>query len=106
MSVSFKMIVNGIAHQFNKKKTKSRFSSITWLQEKQLKHQDDQTLKTFKIGDLQIRYKRPYELLHTYKELFEDEIYRFTAAHSSPLIIDCGANIGLSILYFKQLYPG
>jgi FkbM family methyltransferase len=44
-------------------------------------------------------------VLHTYQELFEDEIYNFTASTASPLIIDCGANIGLSVLYFKQLYP-
>lgn len=41
----------------------------------------------------------------TYEEIFENEIYKFKASSPSPTIIDCGANIGLSILYFKQLYP-
>lgn len=39
------------------------------------------------------------------KELFEQEIYKFSANNKRPYIIDCGANIGLSVLYFKQLYP-
>jgi len=39
------------------------------------------------------------------REIFDQEIYKFTSGSDSPYILDCGANIGLSILYFKQLYP-
>jgi FkbM family methyltransferase len=41
----------------------------------------------------------------TYRDIFEKQIYKFKSDNQSPLIIDCGANIGLSVLYFKQLYP-
>jgi len=32
-------------------------------------------------------------------------MYDFEAGRNDPLIIDCGANIGLSVIYFKQRYP-
>jgi FkbM family methyltransferase len=39
------------------------------------------------------------------KELFVDEIYNFQSKSSSPVIFDCGANVGTSCVYFKTLYP-
>lgn len=38
-------------------------------------------------------------------EIFKEEMYRFKTAHLNPYIIDCGANLGMSIIYFKSLYP-
>ncbi|MDJ1502180.1 FkbM family methyltransferase [Xanthocytophaga agilis] len=38
-------------------------------------------------------------------EIFEKGIYEFKASSNQPFIIDCGANIGLSVTYFKKLYP-
>lgn len=43
--------------------------------------------------------------LSGFREIFIDEIYRFKATDEHPLIIDCGANIGLSIAYFKKIVP-
>jgi FkbM family methyltransferase len=40
-----------------------------------------------------------------YKEIFGQQIYRFRTNTETPYIIDGGANIGLSALYFKQIYP-
>jgi FkbM family methyltransferase len=34
-----------------------------------------------------------------------DEVYLFRSEEKSPFIIDCGSNIGLSIVYFKKLFP-
>lgn len=39
------------------------------------------------------------------KELFELEIYKFKSKNTEPYIVDCGANIGLSVIYFKRLFP-
>ena len=43
--------------------------------------------------------------LHSLNELFVEEVYAFESNKVDPLIIDCGANIGLSIIYFKRLFP-
>lgn len=40
-----------------------------------------------------------------YEEIFKKCIYKFESSSSDPFIIDCGANIGLSLIYFKQLFP-
>jgi len=54
--------------------------------------------KDFEIAD-------SISFVWTYRDIFEKQIYKFKTDNQTPLIIDCGANIGLSILYFKQLYP-
>jgi len=41
-----------------------------------------------------------------YKDIFTDEIYFFESkSNPQPFILDCGANIGTSCLYFKTIYP-
>lgn len=41
-----------------------------------------------------------------FKDIFADNNYKFGSKNKNPLIYDCGANIGLSCLYFKRLFPG
>lgn len=43
--------------------------------------------------------------LHSLNELFVDEVYAFKSNKKEPLIVDCGSNIGLSIIFFKKLFP-
>ncbi len=40
-----------------------------------------------------------------YEELFIKQIYAFNSDKKDPLIIDCGANIGLGIASYKRVYP-
>jgi FkbM family methyltransferase len=44
-------------------------------------------------------------LLYLFEEIFLDHQYHFHSARPTPYIVDCGSNIGMSILYFKMLYP-
>lgn len=50
-------------------------------------------------------YSDSYGFLHSYAEIFEEQVYKFKSSTTEPVIIDCGANIGLSILYFKMIFP-
>jgi len=43
--------------------------------------------------------------ISSYHSIFVEEIYAFRAGSKAPVILDCGANTGLSCIYFKQLYP-
>src|SRR6476660_8278442 len=98
-------IIKGVAGRLQTKKRQTAKSELRWWQEKIIKHQDDQQLKMQQFKSFKIYYKRPYELLHTYKDIFAKEIYKFHTTTNTPVIIDCGANVGISVLYFKQLYP-
>ena len=61
--------------------------------------------KMLRFKDYRIYYDNKYILKFLLTEIMKDEIYRFSSSSKSPTIIDCGSNIGLSILYFKMLYP-
>jgi FkbM family methyltransferase len=98
-------IVKGIIGKFKPKAEASRFKDISWTEEKILKHEEDQQIKQKKLPIGLINYKRPYEVLHTYRELFCKEIYLFQSDSDTPIVLDCGSNIGLSVLYFKTIYP-
>jgi FkbM family methyltransferase len=45
-------------------------------------------------------------LYYLFNEIFVSNEYLFKTSVKQPVIIDCGANLGMSILYFKKLFPG
>jgi FkbM family methyltransferase len=57
------------------------------------------------LFDKEIHYPDAASVISTYNEIFVEEVYKFRSENSNPLIIDLGANIGLSIMYFKQIFP-
>lgn len=44
-------------------------------------------------------------LINQYEEIFVRQVYRTTRLKPDALIVDCGSNIGLSVLYFHRRYP-
>ncbi|HEV2722503.1 MAG TPA: FkbM family methyltransferase [Thermoanaerobaculia bacterium] len=58
-----------------------------------------------KVGPYRVRTNDGPNLYILYKDLFVRRLYDFQAERDDPRILDCGSNIGLSILYFKSRYP-
>jgi FkbM family methyltransferase len=98
-------LVSAVKKKFEPVFFNNKPSQLSWGQAKYHKHLDDVTPKNIRIDGVSFIYEHRHSLFHTYEEIFVREIYRFEAASANPLIIDCGANIGLSILYFKKIYP-
>lgn len=78
---------------------------IAFLRKKILKHEIAGKERKVSIGRHIFHYSNPLEILHCYDEIFQKQIYRFQSDSSSPLIIDCGANMGAAVVYFKDIYP-
>ncbi|GAB3894971.1 FkbM family methyltransferase [Spirosoma agri] len=59
------------------------------------------------IPFLQYRFQVPDALsfVWQFKEIFADESYRFQTNSPEPVILDCGANVGSSLAYFRHTYP-
>ena len=45
------------------------------------------------------------QLYHQFGEIFVRSMYYFKTTNKAPIIIDCGSNIGFSVIFFKFLYP-
>ena len=52
-----------------------------------------------------LTFNDPASFPFMYREIFEKEVYYFPTENTHPFIIDCGSNIGLSLIYFKKIYP-
>lgn len=52
-----------------------------------------------------LRYADAVTFLAGVQEIFHEEKYRFVPGRERPVILDCGSNIGLSVIYFKLLCP-
>lgn len=58
-----------------------------------------------KVYDWDLVIPDAASFLTSYGEIFVEQIYKIRCADESPVILDLGANIGLSVLYLKRLYP-
>lgn len=83
----------------------SHLPGLSLIEYYRLKHH-----KTLKAGETKF-FKRKFKFsdnngfLHSLDEIYKQEIYKFHSINNTPYIIDCGANIGVSVFYFKRLYP-
>lgn len=58
-----------------------------------------------RVGDYQVFYENSEEFHHLKREIFSQHIYYLEEDPRPLRIIDAGAHIGLSTLYFKQIWP-
>lgn len=58
-----------------------------------------------KIKNLNILSHSNGEFFCLYNEIFAEKLYYFDTNDKTPFIVDCGSNIGISVLFFKTLYP-
>jgi FkbM family methyltransferase len=58
-----------------------------------------------RLLDWELAYEDFLPVVHTYEEIFLRRQYPFVPRRSDPLIVDCGANIGIATLFFKTLVP-
>ncbi len=52
-----------------------------------------------------VSYVDGRSLRYQYQEIFIQRCYDFVTTSASPVIIDCGGNVGMSVIRFKHLYP-
>lgn len=52
-----------------------------------------------------IRFFNYIQLITLYEEIFVFEVYKFTTHKANPIILDCGSNIGLFLVYAKMICP-
>src|SRR5262249_29516951 len=63
------------------------------------------TSGTERLLHYSVRYNDGANYVSNYRDIFFKRIYHFEAQRADPLILDCGSNIGGSVLYFKHVYP-
>lgn len=107
MSGNFLSNIQAAVTKKIKKVTNNPYSKIgiSWLTMKKLKHQDYNNPGHISIYGNKVYYLHPPEVIYSLKEFYVNDIYKTNFNTQNPYIIDCGANIGFSILKFKLQYP-
>lgn len=101
----FKNIVSGV-----QKKVSSYFTNpykdvnINWFKLKYYKHLPPGKIRAHLLFGHSLYFYSAPELLHGLKEIFLENIY-LQDLPAEPYILDCGANIGMSVIYLKKLFP-
>ena len=71
----------------------------------QLINRDEYVESTTNFFDYSVSAFHYGTLRFLFDEIFVAGPYAFKTSNKKPFIVDCGSNIGISVLYFKTLYP-
>jgi FkbM family methyltransferase len=61
-------------------------------------------LHSFSLLGKEIYFTSPYNIDYLFTEVFLDECYK-SCQEAPATILDCGSNIGMSIMFFKSIWP-
>jgi len=89
---------------FNRNKDKVGLSRTDFFKIRNYRRQYNFSAKTFFLSK-PFELTSPFWFIHGIDEIFVHEVYKHASYVQDPVILDCGANIGLSVIYFKMLYP-
>lgn len=64
-----------------------------------------QAFRRVRLFGAYLSFSNYHAALHLFREIFIQQHYHFQASTPNPTIVDCGGNIGISVLYFKLCYP-
>ena len=91
-----------MASRFGKLRDGVRLAALRW---RMGRRPDAHAGSVQRVLRYDVRITDGPEFYHLYKNIFLQRIYHFDAERPDPRILDCGSNIGMSILYFKHVYP-
>ncbi len=95
-----------IKYYFNKIVSKlSRYISYEAKELRRIKKIPRYQVGTTKIFGFDFTFVDSASFIGQYADIFEKQSYKFNTANEQPVIIDCGANVGVSILYYIRQYP-
>ena len=68
--------------------------------------EDTASAKQIRLLEYEVSYFNADTLFALFRDLFLARVYEAHFDNDRPIIIDCGSNIGMSIFFFKTMYPG
>jgi FkbM family methyltransferase len=71
-----------------------------------LKHRFGRSADNARVLDFEVRFINSGFFQQNLLEVFDEGEYFIDLENPRPVIVDCGANIGLATLFFKRLFPG
>lgn len=63
-------------------------------------------LHSQRFRGIDITFENYSHFFDLFDEIFLKKIYAFESSRKHPIIVDCGANIGLTSIFLKLAYPG
>jgi FkbM family methyltransferase len=81
-----------------------RRAGISWFSHRYLKYFSKGDIKVHKLYGRETFFYNTAEYFHGIQEIFAEEIYK-QQLPANAVIIDCGAHIGMSVIYLKRICP-